>query len=114
MALGTISQLEFLDDIIPETAVAKVSHTDTATVYVVLQYILKIVAGEVIDNEQTLALTLHQLLFIAQLSFFNFDIILLGKVSQCLRIRHLFVRHDKVHGVAPLSAGETFAESFSG
>ena len=39
---------------------AKVSHTDTATVYVVLQYILKIVAGEVIDNEQTLALDVYK------------------------------------------------------
>ena len=35
-ALGTIAQLELLDDVIPEAAAAEIGHADTPSVYVVL------------------------------------------------------------------------------
>ena len=36
VALGTIAQLELLDDVIPEAAAAEIGHADTLSVYVVL------------------------------------------------------------------------------
>ena len=47
----------------------------------VLQYILKVIACEVIDDKQAFPFALHKLFFITQFPFFDFDIVLLGDVS---------------------------------
>ena len=50
---GAEPQLEFVDNIIAEASLAEVSQSDAASVYVVFQDVLEIVAGEVVDNEHT-------------------------------------------------------------
>ena len=114
MTISTISQLELLDNVIPKTTVTEISHTDATAIYMVLQYILKVVACEVINNKQTFAFALHKLFFIAQLPFLNLDIVFLGKVSQSFRIRHLLVFHDEVHRVSTFATRKAFAKPFGG
>ena len=80
MTLGTETKLKFFNDIIPESTLAEVSHTDASPIYMVFQYILEIVAGEVINDKHTFACTLRLLLFIGQFPFFYFDVILLSQV----------------------------------
>ena len=112
--LGAETQLELINDIVTETPLAEISQSDAASVYMVFQDILKVVAGEVVDNEHTFAVALHLFLFIGQLPFLDFYVILLGQVAECLGIGHLFVFHDEVHRVAALAATETLAKSLGG
>ncbi|CCZ39624.1 uncharacterized protein BN707_03299 [Bacteroides fragilis CAG:558] len=104
-------QLEFVDNIITEASLAEVSQSDAASVYVVFQDVLEIVAGEVVDNEHTFSVALHLFLFIGQLPFLDFYIIFLGQIAECFGVGHLFVLHDKVHRVTALTATEAFAKS---
>ena len=111
MAFGTVSQLEFFDDVIPESAVTEISHTDAASFYMVMQDILEIVAGKLVDDEKAFALALNELFLVGQLPFLDLDTVFLGKVFQCLRVGHLFVLHDEVNYIAALAAGKAFAQS---
>ena len=81
VTVRAVPQLELLNDIVAETAVAEISHTDAPAVYVILQYILKIIACEIVDDEQTFAFALHKFLLTAEFSVLDFDIIFLGEVS---------------------------------
>lgn len=79
MALGAVAQLEFLDDVVTESAVAEVSHADAAPVHMVAQDILEIVAGKLVDDEETFAFALSELFFVGQFPFLDFDAILLAR-----------------------------------
>ena len=112
VAFGAIAQLEFLDDVVAKTAVAEVGHTDATAVYVVAQDILEIIAGKLIDNEETFAFALNQFFFVGQFPFLDFDTVFFGKVFQGFGIGHLLVLHDEVYDIAAFSAGEALAQSF--
>ena len=114
VALGTIAQLEFLDNVITESTVAKISHTDAASVHMVAQDILEIVAGKLVDDEKAFAFALSELFFVRQFPLLDFDAVFLGEVFQRFGIRHLFMFHDEMYGIAPFAAGETFAQPFGG
>lgn len=114
MAFGAISQLELLDNVVAEAAVAEIRHTDAASVHMVAQDILEIVAGKLVDDEKAFAFALSEFFLVGQFPLLDFDAVFLGEVFQRLGIRHLLVFHDKVYGITPFAAGETFAQSFGG
>ena len=70
--LGAETQLELINNIVTKTPLAEISQSDAASVYMVFQDILKVVAGEVVDNEHTFAVALHLFLFIGQLPFLDY------------------------------------------
>ena len=63
-AVCTISQLEFLDDVVAETTAAQIGHTNTLAVDVVMENILKIIGCKLIDNKQTFAQALCLFFFV--------------------------------------------------
>ena len=104
--------MEFLDDVISDTALTEIGEADGLSVYVVVKNVLEIITGKFVDNKKTFPNTLSFLFFICQFAFLDFNVVLLGKPTQCFRIIHLFMFHDEMNGIAPFSACETFAESF--
>ncbi len=52
VALGTVTQLKLLDDVIAEAAAAEIGHADASAVNMVLQDILEVVAGKVVYDKE--------------------------------------------------------------
>ena len=114
VAVGTVAQLELLDDVVAEAAAVEVGHTDAASVHVVVEDVLEIVACKQVDDKKTFAFALRLFFFVGQFAFLDFDAVLPGQVTQCLGIGQLFVLHDEVNGVSTLAAGKAFAKPFRG
>ena len=114
VALGAVTQLELLDDVVAEATAAQVGHADVAPLVRVAQGVAEVVAGKLVDDEEAVAFGLCGLLFGGLFAFLDFDVVLLGQEAQGIGIGQLLVQHDEVHGVAPLAAGEALAEVLGG
>ena len=114
MAFRAITQLELLDDVIPETTVAEVCHADAASIYMVAEDIPEIVACKAVDDEQAFPFALRYFFLVGEFPFFDFYAVFLGKVFQCFGIGHLLMLHDEVHGISTFSARKTLAQPFGG
>ena len=114
MALGAVTQLELLDDVVAEATAAQVGHADVAPLVRVAQGVAEVVAGKLVDDEEAVAFGLCGLLFGGLFAFLDFDVVLLGQEAQGVGVGQLLVQHDEVHGVAPLAAGEALAEVLGG
>ena len=109
---GAVAQLEFLDDVIPETARTEVGHADGAAVHCVAELVLEKTVGPFVDDEHALAFASCLFFFVGQFAFLDFDVVFLGQVAQGVREGQLLMFHDEMHGVAAFPAGKTFAKPF--
>ena len=111
---SAVTQLELLDNIVPNSALAEIGQTDGFSIYMVVKYILEIISGIFIDDEEAFADTLRFFLFVGQFAFLDFDVVFLGQPTQGFWIIHLLMFHDEVNGIASFAAGKAFTESFGG
>ena len=86
MTVCTVSELEFLDDVIPEATAAQVSHTDALSVNVVVKDVLEVFGRKLIDDEKAFPQAVCLLLFFRQFTFLDFDVVFLGQPFQCFVI----------------------------
>ena len=103
------TQLELLDDVVANATLAEILHADGHSVGMVVQGVLEIFQGILVDDEHRLALRLLALLLVGELAFLYFNVVFVGQPSQCFRIGHLLVLHDKGDGRASLAATEAVA-----
>ena len=108
---GGEPETETLYHIVSEAARAPILHTDGLPVGVVVQDMLVVVGGPLIDNEHALALALLLLLLAGELTFLYLDVVLACEPFQRLHIGHLLVLHDEVDGIAGLAAGEALVNA---
>ena len=108
---GGESEPEALYHIVSETALAPILHADGLPVGVVVQNLLVVVGGPLIDDEHALALALLLFLFAGELTLLYLDVVFVCKPFQRLHIGHLLVLHDEVDGIAGLAAGEALVNA---
>ena len=104
--------METLDDVVAQTALAEVGHTDGRPFGTFAKGLYEEVARPVVDHEHRLSGTLRSLLFVAQFPFLHGNAIFPRQPSQCLDVGELFVLHEKFHRVATFPAAEAFADLF--
>ena len=110
----TVAQLEFFDDVIAEAAPPQVGHADALPFQLVVEHLLEVLVGELVDHEQAFAQAVRLLFLFAQFPFLDFDIVFPGQPFQGFVIVQLLVLHDEMDHVASLAAAEAFAQSFAG
>ena len=108
-ALGAESQLKLLDDVVAKSALTEVAHSDGLSVAMVVEDVLEILVGKVVDEEEALADALCLLLFVGEFALLDFDAILLGQPLERFVIVELLMLHDEVYHVAALAAAEALA-----
>jgi hypothetical protein len=69
--------LEFLDNIVTDAPLAEIRHGNGFSVSVIVEDILKIIAGKLIDNKETFPYILYLFLLIGQFAFLYFYIVFL-------------------------------------
>ena len=106
--VGAVSQLEFLDDVIPEPAAPEIGHAYPLPFHVIVKYVLEIFGCKLVDNKQTFTQAMRLFLFISQFTFLYLDIVFPGKPFQRFVIGELFMFHDEMHHIASLAATEAF------
>lgn len=97
-----------------EILLVEISQFDVVFVYMVFQDILKVVVGEVVDNEYIFVVVLYFFFFIGQFLFFDFYVIFFGQVVECFGIGYLFVFYDEVYCVVVFVVIEIFVKFFGG
>ena len=103
------AQVEALDDVVADATAAEVLLADGQTVNVVLQYLVEVVGGPLVDHEHGLTVGLLFLLLVGQLALLYLYAVLLGQPAQRLGVRYLLVLHQDVDGLAALAARKALA-----
>ena len=75
----------------------------------IVEQILKIIAGPLVDDEHRLAPALLLFLAVGQLAFVYFDMVFVRQPSQGLHIGHLLVLHNEPYRVPALAATKAVA-----
>ena len=105
------TQLEFSDDIIPETSSSEISHTDSDTIHIMQENILEIFRRPIVDDKHGFSFALALFFFVGQFTLLNFYFIFLGEPAKSIGIGHLFQFHQKVDCIASLSAGKAMTDT---
>ena len=98
------AQLEFLDDVVAYATAAEVLFADGHTVGVVLQHIVEIVHGPLVDYKHRLAFALLLSLLVGELLLHHLDVVFLGQPVQSLGVGDLLVLHEETDGCAAFPA----------
>ena len=109
--MQVVAQTELGDDIVAETTAAEVSQTIGSALAISLELALEVFGDPLVDDEHRLTLTLLLAFLVGHLAFLYLDVILGCKPAQSFGIGHLFMLHDKGHGVAALAAAEAVASA---
>ncbi len=108
------AQTELLYDVVAHAALAEVLHTDGAAVHVVLQYVVEVVGGPLVDDEHGLALGVLLLLLVGELALLYLYVVAVGQPAQGVGVGQLLVLHDEADAVAAFSAYEAVARAARG
>ena len=85
-AVWTVAELEAVDDGIAEAALVEVGEADRLSFVGCHHCVGEVLLCEAVDVEHTFALILCRQLFGCLLTFFDFDTIFLGEITESLRI----------------------------
>ena len=105
------TQLEFSDDIIPETSSSEISHTDSDAIHIMQENILKIFRRPIVDDKHGFSFALALFFFVGQFPLLNLYFIFLGEPAKSIGIGHLFQFHQKVDCIASLSTGKAMTDT---
>ena len=105
-----IAELELANDVVAQTAGAKVGHADGTPIDTVVEGIDKIVARPLVDYKHGFACRGSSFLFIGEFAFLDLDAILPPEPFESFGVGHLFVLHHEVDHISPSSTAETLAE----
>ena len=100
-----------LDGGVADAAVTEISQADIAPLVGLLHPLLEVLHCKLVDRQEGLTFRLFAALLVGKLMLLNFDMILAGKIAQCLPVGHLLMLHDEVHRAATFAAAETFADT---
>ena len=109
--LQVVAQTELGDDVVTETTAAEVSQTIGSALAISLELALEVFGDPLVDDEHRLTLALLLAFLVGHLAFLYLDVILGCKPAQSFGIGHLFMLHDKGHGVAALAAAKAVASA---
>ena len=105
-----IAQIKLLDDIVTDTTTTEILLADGDSVRVVLQQVVKVVHGPLVEDEHRLTVALFFLLLVSQFLLLNLNIVFLRQPAQRLRIGNLLVLHQEVDGRATLATRKTLTD----
>ena len=78
----TVAQLEFLDDVVAESARTEIGHADGPSVHGVVELFLEEVVGPFVDHEHALAFVLCLFFFVGELALLDFDVVFPGQIAE--------------------------------
>ena len=107
--LRRITEVELLYCVVAEATAAEVLQSDSYTVNIMVQDILKVFQCPLVEKEHRLAVAFLLLLLGRELSLAYLYIVLPSQPPQCLRIGEVLQLHEEVHGVAAFPTGEAMA-----
>ena len=104
-----VAEPEFLDCGSTETTFGKVGETDFLSIGSIIEIVLEVLVGSLVDYEHTFAFGLLLALLVGEFTFVHFDVIFLCQILQCLGIAHLLQLHHKAHRTSTLATAEAMA-----
>ena len=109
-SVGIVTEMELLDDRIEIAALAEVLEADGAAFLGVPQRVDEVFIGKLVDVEHLLAQALLHDLLGRLLLLLDFDVVLLGEITQGLGIGEMLVFHEELGRIARLTTAETLED----
>ena len=112
ISLTGVTQTEFLDGGIVESALTEISQADVLTHLGLMQLFLKIITSPLVKHEHGFALGLLLFFLVGQFLLMDLDMVFTSKVAQRLGIAQLLVFHDEIDRASSFSTGKALADAF--
>ena len=107
-----ITQLEFLDDVIPYATAAEILLADGLSVGILEEQAVEIGFCPFVHHIHRLPFVLFLPLFVAEFLFLDLNVVFAGEPAQGFGITDLLVLHEEAHRRSALAAGKAMADAF--
>ena len=111
---GGEAEAELVHDLLAEAPAFEIAQADGLTDFRPVKLLLKVLLGELIDEDEGLALLTLFADLLAHLLLFEFQVVLGGQAADGVGEGQLLQRHEKLHRVTALAAAEALVDVAGG